>query len=68
MFKELCSLYGSHKLRMTAYHPNYKTPCKQANQTLLAGLRTLAEMWQRDWPSYLLQVTYMYNNMVRTSM
>lgn len=49
VFQEVCTLFGIHKTRTTALHPQSDGMVERYNRTIEAQLATFVQDRQRDW-------------------
>ena len=65
--QQLCALYGAKNTHTTPYHPQGNGGCEQMNRTLLQLLGTLENDKKSQWPSYLPELIFLYNNTVHSA-
>ena len=67
IMQELCILRGSHKTRMTPYHPESDGLVERFNRTLLMMLAMFASKNREDWDDLLPAVMMAYRSSVHES-
>ena len=61
LFRELCALAGTQKLRTTAYHPQTNGQVERLNKTILRMLRRLTPDHKAEWENHLATLVHAYN-------
>ena len=67
IMQELCILCGSHKTRITPYHPESDGMAERLNRTLLMMLAMFAGKNREDWDDLLPAVMMAYRSSVHES-
>ena len=67
LFKELCAIASTEKVRTTSYHPQGNGLCERFNSTLLNMLGTLTPEQKKDWKAHLLTMCNAYNSTVHST-
>ena len=62
LFKDLCDIAATEKVRTTSYHPQGNGLCDRFNSTLLNMLGTLTPEQNVDWKAHLLTMCNAYNS------
>ena len=67
LFKDLCDIAATEKVRTTSYHPQGNGLCERFNSTLLNMLGTLTPEQKVDWKAHLLTMCNAYNSTVHST-
>ena len=67
LFKDLCDIAATKKVRTTSYHPQGNGLCERFNSTLLNMLGTLTPEQKVDWKAHLLTMCNAYNSTVHST-
>ena len=67
LFKDLCAIAATEKVRTTSYHPQGNGLCERFNSTLLNMLGTLTPEQKVDWKAHLLTMCNAYNSTVHST-
>ena len=67
LFKDLCDIAATEKVRTTSYHPQGNGLYERFNSTLLNMLGTLTPEQKVDWKAHLLTMCNAYNSTVHST-
>lgn len=67
LVRELCDLYGIHKMRSSPYHPSGNGAVERENKSIKELLRSYTLKNKNDWHMYVPQVVHARNTTIHSS-